>query len=128
VQHFFYRLFAKIKSLIPHWIATNWSKIVTKVEHKIISETIIYESHCWYCQSPIKSVKTEVKEEHFLRYQIGVLWLGNKKCPKTNCKYFLCGACGRCYCDYDDPSLRKPSELIEKKWLEENPQKASSPA
>ncbi len=121
IQYFFYRLFVKIKSFLPRWVKTNWSKVIAKAESTILSETIIYESHCWYCQSPIKSVKTEAKGKHFLKYQISVLWLGNKKCPKAKCIHFLCNNCGRCFCDYDNLDLRLPSPVIEKKWLEENP-------
>ena len=121
IKQLFYRLFARIKSLMPNWFMTNWSKLVTKVENRIISETIIYESHCWYCGSPIKSIKTEVKGKNFLSYKIKILWLGNKKCPK-DCNYFLCNECGRCRCDYLDPVLERPNFTIEKKWLEMHPE------
>ncbi|MFA6980207.1 MAG: hypothetical protein WC209_12885 [Ignavibacteriaceae bacterium] len=121
IQQFFYRLWSKIKSILPNWFITNWSKIITKVESIIISETIVYSSHCWYCTSPIKSVKTSVKQNHYFKYKISELWLGNKKCQKTNCKYFLCNDCGRCLCDYQDIILRKAAKDIEQKWMESNP-------
>ena len=120
IQKLYFHLFAKIKSWIPDWFKTNWSMIITKIGNKIISKTIIYESHCWYCQSPIKSVKADAKK-NVIKYQISILWYGNKKCPKGNCKYFFCNECGRCYCDYNNIVLRKPTKNTERKWLEENP-------
>ena len=120
IKQIFFKYLVKLKSLIPKWIITNWEKIITKVGNKIISETVIYKSHCWYCKTPINSVKMEVRAKNYFRYKIANRWLGNKKCPKKNCKYFLCNECGRCFCDYETFELRMASSVIERRWVKAN--------
>jgi|GEM_PF-5243514 len=106
-----FTLFAKITT----WFKTNWQKVVTKVENIIISESVIYESRCWNCKRPIRSVKTESKIYKWL----GNKWLGNKKCPNKDCYYFICHKCGKCLCDgpYNYMKGQKPKYKIQKIWV-----------
>jgi hypothetical protein len=119
ISQFFYRLWFKIKKLAPDWIVSNWTRITTKVEFTVISNTTIYENHCWFCGARIRSVKSESK-----LYWLGNKWLGNTKCERTlngkRCKYFLCNECGRCLCDRGDFNLGRANGLVEKKWLLEH--------
>lgn len=108
VQEFF-SLFVKIGD----WFESNWKKVVTKVEKVILSESVIYESRCWNCKKPIRSVRTESK---FKRW-VGNKWLGNEKCPKPDCNYFLCTSCGKCLCD-GPYSYKKSQKPFLKKWVQ----------
>jgi len=82
---------------IGEWIATNWSKIKTYVNGVLFLDSTVYESHCWNCQDPIKSVRREHKFIEWVENK----WLGNKKCAKEKCNYFICKKCSKCLCDYE---------------------------
>lgn len=103
-----YRLFV----YVGRWFATNWRRLVIKVEDIAISESVIYKSRCWKCKTPIQSVKTRYRAFNWL----GNKWLGNKKCLKTDCKYFVCKKCGACLCD-GPFSHNKSVEPVLTKWV-----------
>ena len=104
----FYSLFVNIKE----WFLTNWRKIITKIDDVIVSESLIYESRCWSCKEPIRAVKTRSK----LKKWVANKWLGNQKCPKPDCNYFLCSHCGMCLCD-GPYSYKKTQKPFLRKWV-----------
>ena len=95
---------------VQSWIKTNWSKITQYIEGILISESTVYQSRCWSCHTPIKSVKREHK---FVNW-IGNKWLGNKKCENLGCNYFKCNKCGLCLCN--SSYWRISSSSIKKRW------------
>ena len=123
IRQFFETLIYRVKALIPDWLISNWSRFTTVIESKVVFRTVVYQSHCWYCAEPIRSIKTESR---FTTW-IGAKWFGNQKCPKLGCQYFLCIKCGRCLCDRSDVKLGKPPYFLEEQWLLSHP-KNDAPA
>ena len=97
---------------IGEWIASAWRKIITFIDNLILEETDIYINYCWNCKDPIRSTKTRNKLKNWLESK----WIGNKKCTKGSCNYFLCNNCNKCLCDGSYYRLKKEPVLT--KWVE----------
>ncbi|MAR14839.1 MAG: hypothetical protein CMG21_00040 [Candidatus Marinimicrobia bacterium] len=103
-----YSLFA----LIGKWFVTNWKKIIKFIDGKIRKITVIYKSRCWNCKTEIKASKTQ----NLLIKKLSNHWLGNKKCNKKDCNYFICYDCSKCLCD--GPYKHLKTRPIPKKWVQ----------
>jgi len=97
---------------IGEWIATNWTKVKKYVNGMLIEESTVYTSHCWSCKTPIKSIE----RKHRFATWIGNKWLGNKKCEKDDCTYFICTKCKKCLCDSSFFKDKKSRFNVQKKW------------
>jgi|TARA_Y100000310_G_C20306327_1_gene634134 hypothetical protein len=103
------------KESINDWIKTNWIKITEKVGDIIVSKSVRYKSRCWSCKESIESIKSEYKMVGWVQNT----WLGNKKCSRQNCNYFICNNCGKCLCDSRHYSHLKSRKPVMKKWQTE---------
>ena len=105
-----YSLFA----LIGEWFITNWEKIISFINKKVSKIKVIYKSRCWNCKTEIRSSKTT----NVLIKKISNHWIGNRKCSKKDCNYFLCNDCEKCLCD--GPYKHLKTKPIPKAWIQKN--------
>jgi hypothetical protein len=99
---------------LKSWLKTNWKKLIVIVDGIIVSKSVVYESRCWSCKNPIRSIKNEYRLVGWIQSK----WLGNKKCIKPDCNYFICNHCSKCLCDGPYAHLKSKKPYV-RKWVVE---------
>jgi|TARA_Y100000310_G_C20677551_1_gene813977 hypothetical protein len=98
---------------IGEWVASGWSKIKTYVSGVLFLDTTVYENHCWNCSADIKSVQRKHKFIEWVENK----WLGNEKCTKGKCNYFICKECSKCLCEFEWIPYKEYINKKKTKWV-----------